>query len=126
MIIGDVFYGETDKAIGHASRNKYQLFIREPNWEEGYVFLFISSNCIEGDYKIENPPYSFLTKSESFVSCGSIISYDETELYKAGTKVGAISKAHMIEIHSVIASSFLMEQRHIFLVCNAIRHGCMG
>jgi hypothetical protein len=124
MKTGDVFYWETTKARGHEKRFKYQIFICNADWEEGYTFLFISSEGIEGDYKIENPPYSFLTKRESFVSCNSIVTYTDEELYKIGDKVGTLSKKHLMEIHQAVANSFIMERRHILRVCNALRAYC--
>jgi hypothetical protein len=123
MKLGQVFYWETDKAKGHDKRFKYQVFICDDDWEAGYTFLFISSDDGGGDYRITNPPYKFFPKSESYVSCSSIVTYDEDELDQIGKAVGQLTAEHLKELHDAILSSFLMEQRYIKRVCNAIRAG---
>lgn len=80
MKVGEIFKWTTTKAIGHKLRPKYHLFIKCGDWREYNVFLFISSSDYGGDYKITNPPYTCLPNSYSYVSCGSIITYTDTEL----------------------------------------------
>ncbi len=120
MILGAVYKWETAKAKGHITRDKFHVFICEGDWEEGHTFLFISSDDFGGDYRLTNPPYEFLTKPESFVSCSSIVSYSEDELKLMGKPVGQLSKQHLIELHKAIANSDTMVGRHQKRCCNAL------
>jgi hypothetical protein len=120
MKAGDVFYWETDKATGHDRRHKYHLYICEPDWPDEHTFLFISSNDNGGDYRITKPPYDFLKKPESFVSCSSIVCYSEAELTKVGKPVGQLTPEHLMELHAAVTGSDFMEGRHMKKICNAI------
>jgi hypothetical protein len=123
MNLGEVFYWQTNKAQGHDQRFKYQLFICDEDWEDGYTFLFISSFDRGGDYRITNPPYTFLTKDESFVTVYSITCYSADELKNIGQPVGVISPEHLQELYQAVLNSDYMEGRHIKRVCNAIKAG---
>lgn len=120
MNLGEVFYWDTNKATGHASRFKYHVFICEADWQDGHTFLFINSSDYGGDYKITNPPYSFLTKPESYISCSGLVMYNNSELISAGPPIGKITDAHLQELNSSISGSFIMERRYIVKVCNAL------
>jgi hypothetical protein len=123
MKLGDVYYWETKKATGHKTRHKYHLFICTANWEDDHTFLFISSDGIEGDFRITNPPYGFLTKSESFISCSSIVTYKDDELEDMGPCKGHLSKEDLEKLFRYIADSDLMPRKHIRRICNAIHDG---
>jgi hypothetical protein len=57
MQLGEVYCWETDKAIGHEKRKKYQVFICLEDGE--HVFLFINSADWYNDYKITKANYDF-------------------------------------------------------------------
>lgn len=123
MKCGDIFLFNTEKAKGHPTRLKFHLFVCEGDWStDGSVFLFVSSENFYKDYRILNPPYVFLTKPDSFVACGNIVSYSDGELAKAGAQiVGRIADEHLAELADAIADSDTMEAGHIRLVVGAIR-----
>jgi hypothetical protein len=119
--LGDVFYWETNQAIGHPSRNKYHVFIKASDWNEENIFLFISSQDYGGDYRMTNPPYIFLPKSESYISCNAIVSYSDETLQRLNLKsIGRLDIVHILELKAAIENSFTMEQRHITLLLKAI------
>lgn len=124
MRLGDVFYWESDQAAGHNRRNKYHVYICEGNWKhQGHIFLFISkSNAIRG-YRITNPPYSFLRLPESYVSCNSIVAYDDVSPSRIGHCLGALAKEHLRELRAAVAQSDVMEIDAAKLVCDAIDAG---
>ncbi len=80
MKTGDVYYWDTDKAKGHASRWKYHIFICEMNWEFDTTFLFICSDNYPGAFRIWKSDCVFLPKEESFISCSGPVQYTDTEL----------------------------------------------
>jgi hypothetical protein len=122
MNVGEIFYWVTDQAKGHESRPKYHLYICEGDWEEDNTFLFISKADYGGDYKIKKADYPFFELDESYISCGSIVTYSDDRLSKFDQKpLGKLSKQHLGELHQAILDSDTMEGRLIKRVCNAIR-----
>lgn len=123
MKVGEIFKWTTTKAIGHKLRQKYHLFIKCGDWCEDNIFLFISSSDYGGDYKITNPPYICLQNSESYISCGSIITYTDTELAALNLQsIGSLAHEHLRELLHSVANSNLMERGHKRLVCEALSH----
>jgi hypothetical protein len=124
MRIGEVFRWSTNQAIGHTDRLKMHVYICSPTWQaDGHSFLFISSSNYGSDYRIENPPYGFLTLKHSFVSCGSIVTYPAE--YMASRKVeflGRLTEAHLNELEKSIADTDYMENWQVKLCCNSIRN----
>lgn len=122
MKVGSVYKWVTTKAKGYDERTKYHVFICEGDWQDGHTFLFISSEDIDvgGDYQITKPPYDFLTKPISFISCSSIVTYTEEELAAMGDPIGQLSVEHLTELHQALANSDTMTAKHIKRCCNAI------
>jgi hypothetical protein len=122
MNVGNIFYWVTDKAKGHETRAKYHLYICEGDWEEDNTFLFISKADYGGDYKIKKADYPFFELAESFVSCGSIVTYSDDRLKEFDQKpLGTLSKKHLGELYQAVLNSDTMEGRHIKRVCNALK-----
>ena len=119
MKTGDIFFWETDQAIGHPRRNKYHVYICAADWRtQSHTFLFISSADYGGDYKILRTDYPFLQREESYISCNGIVSYTDDELqYAKVVHKGKIRDTHLRELREAIASSDTMEQWQINLVC---------
>lgn len=122
MIVGRVYRWSTDKAIGYESRRKMHLYICEPSWKaDGYSFLLINKGDYGGDYRITKPPYSFLTFDYSFVGCGGIVTYTQSELNSYGIEeMGDLDHNHLKELHGAIAGSELMESWQIKLCCDVL------
>jgi hypothetical protein len=120
MKAGEVYYWETQKAQGHEKRFKYHVYICGPDWNHDHIFLFISSDDFGGDYRITNPPCTFLTKSESFVSCGGVVEYEDDELPGPSEKVGELPLAEIKKLYQAILNSHTMEKRYINLICNTL------
>lgn len=125
MILGSVYYWESDQVIGHDLRNKYHIYIGDGDWRhQGHVFLFINKSNAHGGYKITNPPYTFLKYSESYVSCTGIACYgDDVVAGKIGTLKGQIQIEHLRELRAAIAASDVMEEYAIGLVCGHLDRG---
>jgi hypothetical protein len=68
MQLGDIFLWNTDQAAGHASRNKYHVYICEGDWRAGHTFLFISKADYGCDYPILKSDYDFFPLEKSFVN----------------------------------------------------------
>lgn len=121
MKLGEVFFWETDKAIGHQLRNKFHIFICEEDGFDGHTFLFISSDHYEGDFKILKSDYPFLTHDSS-ISLGRIICYSTDELAKFKAEaVGAIRADHLQQLFHATQGSPTMEGKDIKRVCNALK-----
>ena len=124
MNTGETFFWETTKAKGYKLRPKYHIFICRTD-SSNNVFLFISKDGRDGDYKITKPPYSFLLLPESFISCSSVVRYTDAQLKTASPlPEGSLSKEHLLELFFQIANSFTMEAGHIKLVCEALSAVC--
>jgi hypothetical protein len=122
MKVGDVFVWETDKAIGHDSRKKLQVFICSGDWLEDNTFLFISSTDYGGDFRISAARYEKFLTYDSFIACGSIVAYTDDELMACAPKfVGRLLLEDLRSLHDAVAASEVLEGRHILRVCAALR-----
>ena len=122
MNLGEVYYWVTDQAIGHVARPKYHLYICPSDGMEDNTFLFISKSDYGGDYKILKRDYDFFELEESFVSCGSIVTYTDDRLARfEKNPVGSLSDLHLKELYRAVLDSEVMETRHIKRVCNALK-----
>ena len=121
MNVGDIFVWETDRAIGYVSRTKYHIFVCEADWRFDNTFLFINSKDYGRDFSVRRAVYSFLSY-DSFVSCGSVVSYSDDELNSISpTPIGRLSIDDIRALHDAIAASEKMEARQIKRICNALR-----
>jgi hypothetical protein len=121
MNLGDIFYWVTDKAIGHAARPKYHVYVCPPDWVDDHTFLFINRGMYGEDFKITKNDYPFLDFPDSYISCGSIVSYSDAELASFDKKPkGQITKSHLREICLKIADSDTMERQQIKRICEAL------
>jgi hypothetical protein len=130
MQLGEIYFCETDQALGHELRNKYHIYICESDWKyicesdwkEGHTFLFISKTDYGGDFKITKKDYPFLPLDESYISCGRAVFYDDAGLVAFPKKpVGALTKEHMKALYAAIHASETMEAWQIMRVCNALK-----
>src|SRR5947207_2564353 len=123
MIVGDIYYFESNQARGYVARNKYHVYLGEGTFPlEGHVFLYINKSAIFEGYKITNFDYKFFPLEESYIDCGSVVEYHEHDLH--GIKIerkGTLLRKHVQELHDAIAASETMVRRHIPFVCDALR-----
>jgi hypothetical protein len=122
MKLGEIYFWETDKAQGFESRKKYQVFIYPSDWRADNTFLFISKANYGGDYAIYNNIYKFLPLTISYISCGSIVCYDDDEI-KAAKPVlkGQLSIQDMKGLYNAVLNNEIMERQNISRVCNALK-----
>ena len=120
MKIGEIYVWATQKAKGHDERTKYHVFICESDWQNGNIFLFISSIDYGGDLEIAG--YDFLPNDASFVSCTAIVDYSDDELNNVyePTRVGSLTNKDLARLFDAVARSDIMVGRHIRRVCNAL------
>jgi hypothetical protein len=123
MKLGQIYFWETDQAIGHKLRDKYHLYICPPGWRtQGHAFLFINKRNYGGDYAISKTDYPFMPLEVSYVSTSAIVTYSDGELSDAKIRhVGDIKPKHLGELHNSIANSDVMEGWEIELVCKHLR-----
>lgn len=125
MRLGDIFLWNTDQAAGHASRDKYHVYICEADWRAGHTFLFVSKADYGCDYAILKVDYPFFPLEKSFVSCASIIHYGDIELAAFPQEpLGRLSKKHLRELSAAIMDGGAMVEWEMQRVCNAISQGC--
>lgn len=123
MQLGDIYFWETNKAIGHDSRPKYHLFIREPDWNFDHTFLFINKADYGGDFPISNKDYPFFPLETSYVDLGSSVGYTDDELKSANpTHKGTLTKPHLQGIYNSILAGGKMTRGEEKFVCEALRH----
>lgn len=123
MKLGEIYLWETDQAKGHESRDKYHLYIRDATWRtQAHTFLFINKSDYGGDYRVTKADYDFFTLKESYVSCGSIVTYTDQKLadFKPEYK-GRLSIKHLKELHDAVAASETLEGWKINMICDVIR-----
>lgn len=126
MQLGDVYYWESDQAIGYETRSKYHVYVGEGNWiYQGHIFLFINkSNAHGGSYRITKPPYDFLKYPESYISCNGVVPYDDGVVSsKIGDLKGRLLAPHILELKDHILRSDEMDGHAIRLVCAGIDAG---
>jgi hypothetical protein len=122
MKLGEIYYTETDQALGHALRNKYHVYIGPADWQGGHTFLFISKSDYGGDYKITKKDYPFLPLDESYISCGGAVFYTDEQLAAFSEKpVGQLTNEHMKELYNAVHVSETMVAWQIKRICNALR-----
>lgn len=124
MKLGEVYRWKTDKAKSHASREKLHVYICEGDGGDDHIFLFISS-ANYGDYLIKQTDYPAFLSYDSYVSCGSIVSYNDFEIaqFGPGKPVGLIKKEHLKELLTALQDSFTMEARTANRLSRAILDG---
>ena len=123
MNLGEIYAWDSDQAAGHAKRRKYHVYLCEGGWRvQGHAFLFVSSADYGGDYRIDKTDYAFLTKEYSFISCGNIVTYADSDLNSANPEfLGKISISDLQGLYHAIARSDTMEQWQIRLCCDALK-----
>lgn len=123
MIVGEIYYWVTDRAIGHQFRPKYHVYVCEGNWrEQGQAFLFInSSNYTGADYGVHQADYPFFTNETSYIGCSALTVYPDEDLYRfRPQRRGRLTTAHLKELRDAIARSDFMEGWQIRMVCEAL------
>ena len=121
MKIGEIYEWQTNKAKGYDSRKKMQVFICAGDWRDGNTFLFISSERREGDLLILAKYYNFL-RYDSYISCGSIVTYDDGELAAAQPKLlGRLLPADLRALYQAMSQSEVMVERHKLKICGALK-----
>lgn len=68
MNLGDIYKWNTTKVIGHASRDKFHVFISPADQVDDHTFLFISTAGYLGDYEINSANSSLTWRSD----CGRL------------------------------------------------------
>jgi hypothetical protein len=122
MLVGEIYFWETDKAKGHDSRDKYHLYIGECPWEDGHAFLFINKADYGGDFPLHKTDYDFFPLDVSYVSLSGIVPYTDTELKDASPGLkGRLTKAHIQDLFNAVAGCKTMVNREILLVGNALK-----
>jgi hypothetical protein len=125
MRAGEIYVWTTDKAVGHAERRKYHVYICDgASWRcEDHIFLFVSKSDYGGDYPLSNADYPFLPLQLSYVSCRTIATYSDNDLrsYTDMTRAGELKPEHMRGLFDAVAGSDLLAQWQIQAICNAIK-----
>jgi hypothetical protein len=121
MQVGDIFFWTTDQAAGHAARDKYHVYICPADWRAGHTFLFISKLNYGCDYEILKADYDFFPLERSYVSCSSIVHYDDKELQAFPQQpLGRLSLKHQKELRAAILAGGAMVMWETHRVCNAL------
>lgn len=124
MLVGEIYFWNTDKAKGHDSRDKYHLYIGESQWDSGHAFLFISKADYGGDFVLAQSDYKFFPLATSYVSLSGIVSYTDQEIAAAAPELkGRLTSAHMQNLFNAVAGCKTMTPREILLVGNALKTG---
>jgi hypothetical protein len=122
MQLGDIFYHETDKAVGFDLRYKYHIYICPDDHQAGHTFLFINSDGYPCDFPVTNKEYPFLTHPTSYVCCSSAIFYTDDQIAKFPKQpVGRLSAKHMQDLFNHIQAGGAMVRWQEGRVCNALR-----
>jgi hypothetical protein len=123
MQVGEIYYWDTQKAAGHASRFKYHVFISEPDGIfQDHLFLFISSADYGSDFAISKTDYPFFTNATSYISVGGVIQYSDSELKAAAPQLkGRMTQQHMQDLFNAILKAGKMPGREEKCVCNALK-----
>lgn len=120
MQLGDIFLWNTNQAAGHAARDKYHVYICGSDWRAGHTFLFISKANYGCDYEILQADYSFFPLAKSYVSCSSIVHYDDDLAAFPQHPLGRLSQNHLKELRASIIAGGAMVEWEMQRVCNAI------
>jgi hypothetical protein len=122
MQLGDIFYHETDKAVGFDLRHKYHIYICADDHQAGHTFLFINSDGYPCDYPISNKDYTFLARP-SYICCTSAVFYTDEQLAKFPKPISRLSSLHMKELCNCIQSGGAMVRWQEGRVCSALKAG---
>lgn len=115
---GDIFKFVTDKATGHDTRDKYHVAIA---LSKG-AMLFISSDPFEGAMRINRHDWPEMPKTESYISCSSLLRYTKLDLDGiTPTKAGRLSDDCLTRLEAHVASSYTLEIREIALILDALK-----
>src|SRR5438067_13548462 len=104
MLVGEIYFWDTNKAKGHDSRDKYHLYIGECQWEDGHAFLFINKANSGADFALLKADYGFFPLGTSYISLTGIIPYNDKELAEASPELkGRLTVAHMQDLFNAVA-----------------------
>src|SRR5712671_1955501 len=104
MLVGEIYYWDTNKAAGHDSRFKYHLYIGESARDDGHAFLFINKADYGGDFALSKNDYSLFPLGTSYIGLGNIVCYSDQELADAAPELkGRLTAAHMKELFNAVA-----------------------
>ena len=116
--VGDIFKFRTEKAIGNDSRDKYHIAIE---LSKG-AMLFISSDPFEGAMRIDRQDWPQMPKTESYISCSSLLRYQKLDLEGiTPTPAGRLSDDCLTRLEAHVASSYTLEIREIEIILSALK-----
>lgn len=126
MNCGDIFRWVTDKAIGHATRPKIQIFIDEMGWQqEGFLFLMINTRQYGADYPLIAAQYPGILDYDSFVSCSGGPIYDSVAITRLRLRpIGRLTKADCVGLRNAIIATGAMEQWMEAACCDELAKFC--
>jgi hypothetical protein len=119
MKLGEIFKWKTDKATGHATRQKYHIFICNSDGQN--YFLYINSMDWYQDYKlVKSPDHEFLDY-DSYVGCNAVVPYTDAELTAFDSNpVGQLTKANIKELRDALIAAGSMPTGDLNMVCKAL------
>jgi hypothetical protein len=83
--------------------------------------LFISSDPFEGAMKIDRLDWPEMPKTESFISCSSLLRYTKLDLEGiTPTPAGRLSDDCLTRLEAHVASSYTLEIREIDIILSAL------
>jgi hypothetical protein len=124
MLVGEIYFWDTNKAKGHDSRDKYHLYITESQWDDGHAFLFINKTDYGGDFGLSKTDYPFFPLATSYISLSGVIPYSDGELAAVTPELkGRLTPAHMKDLFNAVAGCKTMTPREILLIGNALKTG---
>lgn len=119
MKLGEIFKWKTDKAKGHETRQKYHIFICKS--DDQNLFLFINSVDWFQDYKLVKSPNHEFLDYDSYVSCNSVVPYDDSELTQFDpAPVGQLTQNNMKELRDALIAAESMPTGDLNVVCKAL------
>jgi hypothetical protein len=121
MQVGEIYYWDTNKAIGYDSRFKYHMYVGAS--DDGHAFLFINKVDYGGDdYPLAKADYGFFALDTSYVSLTGVISYTDNELTAAQPELkGRLSAADLQGLFNSVAGCKTMTRSEVLLVGNALK-----
>jgi hypothetical protein len=121
MNLGDIFYWNTEKAIGYDSRLKYHIYICPADAWDDHTFLLINKSPWGDELKITQADYPFLLY-DSYVGCNAVVTYTDAELASLNERpVGQLTKKHLQELFNKLADPYTMERMQAKRLCNALK-----
>lgn len=83
--------------------------------------LFISSDPFEGAMRIDRMDWPEMPKTESFISCSSLLRYTKLDLDRVTpTPAGRLSDDCLTRLEAHVASSYTLEIREIEIILSAL------